>query len=113
MDFIERLREKPPKTKKIIAFATSAIVTLVIFGVWVSVLRVGIDIKAGDATAVVANSSETDVDPLSAFWSVISKGWSGLTDSVNQVKTVGDNVKGFVVAPESQEDVFILDNITQ
>jgi hypothetical protein len=96
MDFIDRLRQKSSGTKKRIAFATSAVVTLAIFGVWVSVLHFGIDQKSGDVTAAVANSSDTDVNPLSAFWDVLSKGWNGLTDNINQIKTGVDSAKEMI-----------------
>jgi hypothetical protein len=137
MDFINRLRQKTPEAKKGIAFAASAVVTLVIFGVWASVLHFGINSKSGDATAAVANSSETDINPLSAFWDVISTSWNGLSDNINQVKTKVGGAKDFVdslnavsdssisstsptpvsatpvpTAP-SVKDVFILDNTTQ
>lgn len=87
MDFIDRLREKPIGTRKRIAFATSAVVTLMIFGVWASVLHFGVNSKAEDSTAAVAKSSDTDVNPLSAFLTVLSQGWDGLTENINQIKT--------------------------
>lgn len=138
MDFIDQLRQKSPGTKKKIAFTTSAVVTLVIFGVWVSVFHFGVDQKTSTVTATVANSSDKDVDPFSAFWSVISTGWNGLSDNINQIKTGVGNAKDLVnvlgVAsssvvgstsvqyssteqPTSQlvptQDVFILGNTTQ
>lgn len=87
MDFIDKLREKPIGTRKRIAYATSAVVTLAIFGVWVSVFHFGVEQKSVESTAAVANSSDTDVNPFSAFWDVISKGWGGLSDNINQIKT--------------------------
>jgi hypothetical protein len=114
MDFIDRLREKPAGTKKRIAFATSAVVTLLIFGVWVSVLHFGIGQKNADATAAVANSSDADVRPFSAFWSVISDGWGGLMNNINQIKTDTSSAKNLINALGSAtstnptNDVFIL-----
>jgi hypothetical protein len=130
MDFINRLRQKTPEAKKRIAFATSAVVTLAIFGIWASVLHFGIGPKSGNATAAVANSSQTDVNPLSAFWDVISTGWNGLSNNINQIKTKMGDAKDFVSelkdvasssststtlvpAKPSSKDVFILDNTTQ
>jgi hypothetical protein len=123
MDFIDRLREKSSGTKKKIAFMTSAVVTLMIFGIWVSVLHFGVNPKSENATAAVANSSGADVNPLSAFWDVISKGWDGLANNINQVKIGVDQAKDFAntlntVTPvatstATSADVFILDNITQ
>ena len=119
MDFIDRLREKSSGTKKRIAFATSAVVTLMIFGVWVSVLHFGIDQKSENITAAVANSSGADVNPLSAFWDVISKGWDGLSNNINQIKTGANKAKdivntlGAATLSATSTDVFILDNIMQ
>lgn len=131
MDFIEKLREKSAGTKKRIAYATSAVITLIIFGVWVSVLHFGSVQKTEDATAAVANSSDSDVNPFSAFWSVLSSGWGGLMDNINQVKTGAEDAKKVVNAlgaaasadvatssassdlsaqSLSQKDVFILPN---
>jgi hypothetical protein len=91
MDLIDRLREKPVKTKKRIAWAASASVTLIIFGVWMSVLHFGADRSNEQVTAAVANSSSADVNPFSAFWSVLSGGWDSLSNSINQIKTgIGD-----------------------
>ena len=96
MDFIDRLREKPPKIKKRIAIATSAVMTLIIFGVWASVFHFGFEQKPADVTATVANGSDTDVNPFSALINVISIGWDGLAKNIDQVKTGVNNAKGFV-----------------
>lgn len=100
MNFINRLREKSPTAKKTIAIVTSAVVTLAIFAVWASVLNFGNNPKSKEITASVANSSGAsgtsdtkDVNPFSAFWDVISKGWGGLTDNINQIKTGVDGAK--------------------
>jgi len=98
MDFIDNLRQKPSGTKKKIAFATSAVVTLAIFGVWASVLHFGIDSKPTEVTAAVANISDADVNPFVGFWSVISTGWGGLVDNINQIKTGVDKAKDLVGA---------------
>jgi hypothetical protein len=123
MDFIDQLRQKPPGTKKRIAYITSAVVTLVIFGIWVSVLHFDIGQKSADATATVADSSNTDVNPFSAFWSVLSTGWDGLANNINQIKTGVSEVQNFangISAATStatpiatSTDVVILDKITQ
>ena len=133
MDFIDRLREKPAKTKKVIAFSTSAVVTLAIFCVWVSASYFNVGQKTSDATAAVEKSSDSDVNPLSAFWNVLSSGWQGLSENINQIKTATNDAKEIVntmssaaalattTSPisqpvsddPSQKDVFILDNITQ
>ncbi len=86
MDLINRLREKPRSTKNAIAITTSAVVTLVIFGLWMSVFNFGMSTKPAEITAAVQNS-ETDLNPFSAFWSVLSKGWGGLMESINQAKS--------------------------
>lgn len=99
MDFIERLRQKPARTRKTIAFATSAVVTLMIFGVWASVLHFGINSKPSNVTAAAGtatNGSNTDVNPFSAFWSVLSTGWNGLSNNINQIKTGVGDAKNFV-----------------
>lgn len=118
MDFIDRLREKPSGTKKKIAFITSAVITLAIFGLWVSVYHFGINPNSSDVTASVSNSADTDVNPLSAFWSVLSKGWDGLTNNINQVKTGVGQAQDFmntigeattsIPVSSSQKEVLIL-----
>lgn len=87
MDFINRLKEKPASTKKIIAFSTSAVITLVILSLWVTVFRFNINSKNTDITASANNSS--DVNPFSAFWNVVSTGWTGLTKNVETQVKVG------------------------
>lgn len=90
MDFINRLREKTPTAKNQIAFVASAVVTLAIFGLWLTVFRFNIDSKPSETTASINNangSASTDVNPLSGFWNVISNGWNGLSNNVNQAKS--------------------------
>jgi hypothetical protein len=84
LDFIEKLRQKSPSAKRWISLGTSAAVTLLIFLVWASVLRFGQ--KPEDLTASVADSSEVDTQPFSAFWGVVSNGWSDFMDTVNKTK---------------------------
>lgn len=111
MDFIESLRQKPSGTKKKIAFATSAVVTLAIFGVWTSVLHFGIDSKSSETTAAVANSSDTDVNPFVGFWSVLSTGWGGLRDNINQIKTGVDKAKDMVGALSEATSTGVLNTL--
>ena len=137
MDFIERLRGKPNSTKQIVAITTSAVVTLAIFIVWSTVLHFSIPQKNADVTATVANGSDADVNPFSAFWSVVSKGWDGLNNNINNIKKVpaaaGElmnsinemaSTSAVVTSPTQttkiektetvpQNDTFILNNITQ
>lgn len=96
MDFIDRLRTKSPAAKKGIAFVTSGVVTLAIFGMWVSVLRFNNNQNPSNVTAAVANSSDVDTNPFSAFWQVISEGWGGLADNINQVKTDLNQAKDLI-----------------
>ena len=121
MDFIDNLRQKSPVAKKQIAVLASAAVTLVIFGLWMTVFHFGINSNPDQNTASVANSADTDVNPFSAFLSVISKGWDGLTNNINQIKTGVGQAQNFVNGlsnasstnnagsqPISQKDVLIL-----
>ncbi|HAO64480.1 TPA: hypothetical protein DCQ44_00680 [Candidatus Taylorbacteria bacterium] len=98
MDLINSLRQKSPAVKKQIAFGTSAVVTLAIFGSWLMVSQLGFGQKTPEATAAVAESSNSDVNPFSAFIAVLSKGWGGLTNNINQVKAGADTAKEFVGA---------------
>ena len=103
MDLINRLREKPTATKKTIAFITSGVVTLGIFGLWLMVFNYNLNPAASQATATVAKSENADVNPLSAFWSVVSKGWDSVAKNVNK-ETVSDANP----ATSTVEDTFII-----
>jgi len=100
MDLINRLRQKTPAAKRTIAFVTSGVVTLAIFGLWVTVFHFGIDQKPASSTATVANadgsSSASDVNPFSAFWNVVSTGWDGLANNISQIKSGASQAQNFV-----------------
>lgn len=111
MDLINRLREKPTATKKAIAFVTSGVVTLGILGLWLTVFNY--NSNSSQATAAVAKSENIDVNPLSAFWNVISNGWDGIAKSVNKetsgdtTASTSDETDSFVISSTSS-DSFIL-----
>ena len=125
MDYINRLREKPNSTKKAIAFATSGVVTLAIFGLWVTVFRFSINANPPTITASVANSESNDVNPLSAFWSLLSEGWGGLSENISQLSNGTAEKANFIselsaststinttepTVSVAQKDVLILDS---
>lgn len=96
MDFIDKLRQKSPASKRRIALTTSAVVTLMIFGLWLTVFRFGIGSNSTQNTAAVANSADADVNPFSGLWNVFVKGWDGLSNNINQIKTGASGATNFM-----------------
>jgi hypothetical protein len=98
MDFINRLREKKPSTKKYISFIASGVVTLSIFAVWASVFHFGAGVPSSQNTAAVVKSSEVDVNPFNAFWNVIVGGIDDLNKNIVDIREGEKGAQNFVEA---------------
>ena len=81
-DFIEKLRQKPDRTKKQIAFLVSLLLAGIIFVIWLSVIYPDFSQTQAKETAV----SKQEPSPLSNFSDTFSSGISAIGDQFNKIK---------------------------
>jgi len=98
------LRNKPVSTRRNIAFVTSAVVTLAIFGLWATVWHFNLaqnsqnksDATAATGATVSATSSEAISNPFGVFVEVFSTGWQGLMQNIGQINEGVKNIQNTV-----------------
>ena len=81
-EFIEKLRQKPDRTKKQIAFLSALFLAGLIFVVWLSVIYP--DFKRGQQKEDAV--SKLEPSPLSTFGETISTGISAMGDQFSKLK---------------------------
>lgn len=87
-ELIEKIRNKPEKTKNRIAFLSSLLFVGVIFVIWLTVLFP--DFLGQNAKAEKITSSEPSA--FSALFSTISQGFSDMGKNISQIKEVSSAV---------------------
>ena len=80
-DFIEKLRAKPDRTKKQIAFAVSLFLAGIIFVIWLSVIYPDFSQKQAKQTEV----SKQEPSPISNFSDTFSSGISAIGEQFNKI----------------------------
>lgn len=83
---IERLRNKPPKTRKRVAFGTSAAVTSLIFVMWLTVLNHGFVDNGIEAQQLDTNTTQQTASPLSAFSDNAATAFRELKNSFREIE---------------------------
>jgi len=81
-DFIEKLRQKPDRTKKQIAFLVSLLLAGIIFVIWLSVIYPDFKQKQAKESAI----SKLEPSPLSNFTDTFSSGISAIGEQFNKIK---------------------------
>ena len=95
-NFLEKLRAKPDRVKKQIAFLTAFFMVGVIFVVWLSVIYPNFR-RAQDQEARV---SSMEPSPLSTFTDSFVSGVSGIKEKIDEVK---ESVSSFATTTSSVE----------
>ncbi len=81
-DYLEKLRKKPERVKKQIAFLISFAIVGVIFVVWLTVIYP--DFRQNEeASAVLASTTPS---PISAFSDTFSSGISAISEEFSRIK---------------------------
>lgn len=86
-DFIEKLRQKPEKTKRRIVFLTSFSIVGIIFVIWLSV--VFSDFRKEDN---LSNDPARGSSPLTSLSNFFSNSVSSIGEEIYQVKELGANI---------------------
>ncbi len=90
LDLIERLREKPEKTKKKIAFLTSFLFAGLIFVVWLTVIYPDVL----DREKKIRKPNTTEVTPTSAIKENISSGFTEMGGQFTKLKGMMQELLG-------------------
>jgi len=80
-DFLEKLREKPERVKKQVAFIVALSISGIIFVVWLSVI-----FPSWRSSQVETQSSEPS--PLASFTSTFSSGLSDISSQFSKIKNI-------------------------
>ncbi|MDQ5949014.1 MAG: hypothetical protein QG589_140 [Patescibacteria group bacterium] len=82
IEFLDKLREKPVRVRKQIAFLFSLCIVGIIFVIWLSVWYP--DMR--DNARIQARVSSAEPSPLSSFMSTVSNGVGSLSDNIDSFK---------------------------
>lgn len=91
-DLIEKLRAKPEKVKKRIAFLVSLSVASFIFVVWLTVIYPDFKNRQNQAEKV----SKLTPSPISTFSASVSEGLSGIGEEFSKLKAA---ISSFSISP--------------
>lgn len=97
LEFIEKLRQKPEKTKNFIAFSASLFFAGCIFLMWLTVVFP--DVRQDKATK--DKIARNEPSPFSALFGNIAKGFSGVQEKFTDVKSIVSNFSANAVYYEA------------
>jgi len=84
-NYIEKLRKKSERTKKLVALGVAFFCAAVIFAFWIfSVMP-----NFAQEQEITARVQSVEPSPLSAFATIISQGTSGISGALSKLKTTG------------------------
>ncbi len=111
-DFLDKLREKPTHTRKIIAFSIAAGIVLVVFGFWIA--NIGSVFTAEDSTVDTVSGAS----PLNALGNDLAKIMGSIRDGVDGIRQeFSDSVNNASSTPDvatsTPEDQNPLENEAQ
>lgn len=86
-DYIEKLRQKSPAVRKLIAFSLSFLVDGIIFLFWILVTMPSIWSDKSIADRVSADQPS----PISSLFQIFSQGSSVLNDQLSKLKNIGQS----------------------
>lgn len=92
-DFLEKLRAKPDRTKKQIAFLSALFFVGIIFVMWLSVIFP----NWRESQSKEAKDSKLPPTPISAFFGTFFSGISAISEEFGQLK---DSISSFIKAPD-------------
>lgn len=79
-DFLERLRQKPPRERRLVALIVSGAVVGIIFVIWATMLATTISNDSGGAVEATDTDSYTTMfDSLKGQFQTLSDGFSSVT----------------------------------
>ncbi len=98
---IEKLRQKPERTKKRIAFLASFSFSILILGVWFSVIYPDFKFKEKQKQSASVNQAS----PASSFFGNILEGFSGVKKQLGDVKNLVGSISTTTFVSNPEEDI--------
>jgi len=92
-DYLDKLRQKPERTKKQVAFFVASFIVGVIFVVWFSIIYPQITVSKHQTAKVPEN---TEPSPASAFSQTFFAGLSAISEQVSKIQ---ETVSSFSTLP--------------